>query len=58
VLCEGPSKNNAARLTGRTVQNKIVIFDGDPERLTGQLLDIQVEQSTGFTVFGTACLEG
>jgi tRNA-2-methylthio-N6-dimethylallyladenosine synthase len=56
VLCEGPSKNNAARLTGRTPQNKIVIFDGDPTRLTGQILDIQIEQSTGFTVFGTACL--
>ncbi len=58
VLCEGPSKNNAARLSGRTPHNKIVIFDGDPDRLTGQLLDIQVEHSTGFTVFGTACLEG
>ncbi|MES2476788.1 MAG: tRNA (N6-isopentenyl adenosine(37)-C2)-methylthiotransferase MiaB [Verrucomicrobiota bacterium] len=58
VLCEGPSKNNAARLTGRTPQNKIVIFDGDPARLTGKILDIQVEQSTGFTLFGTACLEG
>ncbi|RYD20741.1 MAG: tRNA (N6-isopentenyl adenosine(37)-C2)-methylthiotransferase MiaB [Verrucomicrobiaceae bacterium] len=57
ILCEGPSKNNAARLTGRTQHNKIVIFDGDPERLTGQLLDIKVEQSTGFTLFGTACLE-
>ena len=58
VLCEGPSKNNAARLTGRTPQNKIVIFDGDPARLTGQFLDIDIEESTGFTVFGTACLEG
>jgi tRNA-2-methylthio-N6-dimethylallyladenosine synthase len=58
VLCEGPSKNNASRLTGRTLQNKIVIFDGDPARLTGQILDIQIEQSTGFTLFGTACLEG
>jgi tRNA-2-methylthio-N6-dimethylallyladenosine synthase len=58
VLCEGPSKNNAARLTGRTQQNKIVIFDGDPARLTGQFLDIDIEESTGFTVFGTACLEG
>jgi tRNA-2-methylthio-N6-dimethylallyladenosine synthase len=56
VLCEGPSKTNAARLTGRTTQNKIVIFDGDPDRLTGEILDIQVEQSTGFTLFGTACL--
>jgi tRNA-2-methylthio-N6-dimethylallyladenosine synthase len=58
VLCEGPSKNNAARLTGRTTQNKIVIFDGDPDRLTGEMLDIQIDHSTGFTLFGTACLEG
>jgi tRNA-2-methylthio-N6-dimethylallyladenosine synthase len=57
VLCEGPSKNNASRLTGRTTHNKIVIFDGDPARLTGQLLDIQIEESTGFTLFGTACLD-
>jgi tRNA-2-methylthio-N6-dimethylallyladenosine synthase len=56
VLCEGPSKNNASRLSGRTVQNKIVIFDGDPTRLTGELIDIQIEESTGFTLFGTACL--
>jgi tRNA-2-methylthio-N6-dimethylallyladenosine synthase len=56
VLCEGPSKNNAARLTGRTPQNKIVIFDGDPARLVGQILEIEVENSTGFTLFGTACL--
>jgi len=58
VLCEGPSKNNASRLSGRTSQNKIVIFDGDAERLTGQILDIQIEESTGFTLYGTACLEG
>lgn len=58
VLCEGPSKNNATRLSGRTSQNKIVIFDGDAERLTGRILDIQIEESTGFTVYGTACLEG
>ncbi|TAG08839.1 MAG: tRNA (N6-isopentenyl adenosine(37)-C2)-methylthiotransferase MiaB [Verrucomicrobia bacterium] len=57
VLCEGPSKHNAARLSGRTSQNKIVIFDGDPNRLTGQLLDIQIESSSGFTLFGTACLD-
>ena len=57
VLCEGPSKTNAARLTGRTPQNKIVIFDGDADRLTGQLLDIQIEESSGFTLFGTACVE-
>ena len=57
VLCEGPSKTNAARLSGRTPQNKIVVFDGDAERLTGQILDIQIEECGGFTLFGTACLE-
>jgi len=53
VLCEGPSKNNKERLSGRTSHNKIVIFDGDPHKLTGQLLDLQVESSTGFTVYGS-----
>ena len=42
--------------SGRTSQNKIVIFDGDADRLTGQILDIQIEESSGFTLFGTACL--
>lgn len=56
VLCEGPSKNNPHRLSGRTTENKIVIFDGDPARLTGELLDIQIEDSTGFTLYGTACV--
>jgi tRNA-2-methylthio-N6-dimethylallyladenosine synthase len=52
VLCEGPSKNNPARLSGRTPQNKIVIFDGDPARMTGRLLDIHIRESTGFTLYG------
>ncbi|MBC7980908.1 MAG: tRNA (N6-isopentenyl adenosine(37)-C2)-methylthiotransferase MiaB [Armatimonadetes bacterium] len=58
VLCEGQSKNNSARLTGRTPQNKIVIFDGDADRLTGEILEIDVEYSTGFTTYGTPCLVG
>jgi tRNA-2-methylthio-N6-dimethylallyladenosine synthase len=53
VLCEGPSKNNKETLSGRTSHNKILIFNGDPHKLTGQLLDIQVESSTGFTLYGT-----
>lgn len=52
VLCEGPSKYNKERLSGRTSQNKIVIFDGDPAKLTGQLLDVDIHESTGFTVYG------
>ena len=53
VLCEGPSKNNKETLSGRTSHNKILIFDGDPHKLTGQLLDLQVESSTGFTLYGS-----
>jgi len=53
VLCEGPSKSNKERLSGRTSQNKIVIFDGDPERMTGQLFDVAIEDSTGYTLYGT-----
>ena len=53
VLCEGPSKTNKQRLTGRTGTNKILIFDGDAHKLTGQFLDIRVEESTGFTLYGS-----
>jgi tRNA-2-methylthio-N6-dimethylallyladenosine synthase len=52
VLCEGPSKHNPSTLSGRTPQNKIVIFEGDVSRLTGEILDVKVEESTGFTTYG------
>jgi len=52
VLCEGPSKTNKQRLSGRTSQHKIVIFDGDPARLTGELVDVDIHESTGFTLYG------
>jgi tRNA-2-methylthio-N6-dimethylallyladenosine synthase len=52
VLCEGPSKTNAMRLSGRTPHNKIVVFDGDAHRLTGRLVDVEIDESTGFTVYG------
>lgn len=53
ILVEGPSKTNKATLSGRTSQNKIVIIEGDADRLTGQLLDVDIEDSTGFTLYGT-----
>lgn len=55
VLCEGPSKTNASRLSGRTPHHKIVIFDGDPAQCIGQLLNIQIEESGGFSLFGSVC---
>jgi tRNA-2-methylthio-N6-dimethylallyladenosine synthase len=52
VLCEGPSKTNLARLMGRTRTNKIAVFEGDNE-LIGELVDIQIEQANGFSLYGT-----
>jgi tRNA-2-methylthio-N6-dimethylallyladenosine synthase len=52
VLCEGPSKTNAERLTGRSPHNKIVIFDGDAADLSGKLVDIHIRESGGFSLFG------
>lgn len=56
VLCIGPSKTNKERLMGRTSQNKIVIFDGDAERMTGEIFDVIIEETTGFSLYGTAQL--
>lgn len=53
VLCEGPSKTNKERLSGRTTQNKIVIFDGSAERFTGEMVEVKIEDSTGYTLYGT-----
>jgi len=51
VLCEGPSKTNAARLMGRTRTNKIVVFDGR-EQLIGEIIDVQIRQANGFSLYG------
>jgi len=57
VLCIGPSKTNKSRLMGRTSQNKIVIFDGDADQLTGKIFDVQIDDTTGFSLYGSAILE-
>jgi tRNA-2-methylthio-N6-dimethylallyladenosine synthase len=51
ILCEGPSKTNATRLTGRTRSNKIVVYEGH-EREIGQLIDLKITHSTGFSLSG------
>lgn len=53
ILCTGASKNNKETLSGRTSQNKIVIFNGDHDRMTGKIFPVKVEESTGFTLYGT-----
>jgi len=56
ILCEGSSKTNPDRLFGRTTTNKIVVFDPgeNPGRFTGQIFDIHVEETLGFTLYGNA----
>lgn len=51
VLVEGPSRKNAARLEGRTRCNKIVVFE-EPNLRLGQLVDVQVQRSSAFTLYG------
>jgi tRNA-2-methylthio-N6-dimethylallyladenosine synthase len=51
ILVEGPSRKNQARFTGRTRCNKIVLFDGG-ERHRGQLMDVKIERTGSFTLYG------
>ncbi len=51
ILCEGPSKTNPRRLSGRTRTNKIVVFEGDATHV-GQMLEVRVVHSSGFTLYG------
>ncbi|MSQ93880.1 MAG: tRNA (N6-isopentenyl adenosine(37)-C2)-methylthiotransferase MiaB [Gemmataceae bacterium] len=58
VLVEGPSKNAwkhdagaPMQLTGRTMSDHIVVFDGNP-RLVGQSMQIDIDEATSFTLFG------
>jgi tRNA-2-methylthio-N6-dimethylallyladenosine synthase len=56
ILCEGPSRTNAARLMGRTRTNKIVVFEGDSE-YAGQLVDIRIAEASGFSLYGTPVMQ-
>ena len=42
VLVEGPSKKDAAVTTGRTRQNKLVHFAGDPAPAAGSFADVKI----------------
>jgi tRNA-2-methylthio-N6-dimethylallyladenosine synthase len=56
ILCEGSSRTNAARLTGRTSTNKIVVFEGT-ERHIGEIFDVHVQRANGFSLYGTPVME-
>lgn len=56
ILCEGRSKRDPNTLTGRTPQNKVVIFEGDLRRHTGEIFEVKIERSSGFSLYGTPAL--
>ncbi len=51
ILCEGPSRHNPDRLTGRTRTNKIVVFEGAP-RHVGRIFDVRIERASSSTLYG------
>src|SRR5262249_53703450 len=69
VLVEGPSKSALKRgesgasatgvlqLTGRTMTDHIVVFDGN-ERLVGQTVPVAVMEASAFTLFGQVVTGG
>jgi tRNA-2-methylthio-N6-dimethylallyladenosine synthase len=57
VLCTGPSKNNPDTLNSRTGQNKIVIIEGNSDRLVGKIFKTKIHACTGFTLYGTPIVE-
>ena len=58
ILCEGPSKTNKTRLSGRTSTNRIVIIEGNPERHIGQIFPVNITETTGHTLYGDPVLVG
>jgi tRNA-2-methylthio-N6-dimethylallyladenosine synthase len=55
ILCEGPSRANEQRLMGRSPGNKIVIFEGDTRHI-GEVFDMQIERSSGFSLYGNPAI--
>ncbi len=65
VLVEGPSKKNdrieksasgLMQLTGRTHDDRIVVFEGN-QRLIGEIIPIGIYECTAFTLIGTVITE-
>ena len=51
VLCAGLSKTTPARLMGRTRTNKVVVFEGEENRI-GKIFDVAIERANGFSLYG------
>jgi tRNA-2-methylthio-N6-dimethylallyladenosine synthase len=54
VLYDGPSRNDATMLAGRTDDNYVVNFSGDPALPLGTLVGVRIEQAQHHTLRGEA----
>ncbi|HSY50664.1 MAG TPA: tRNA (N6-isopentenyl adenosine(37)-C2)-methylthiotransferase MiaB [Thermoanaerobaculia bacterium] len=54
VLVEGPSKHDAAMMTGRTDHNVVVNFSGDSSARPGSMLGVLIEHAQHHTLRGEA----
>jgi tRNA-2-methylthio-N6-dimethylallyladenosine synthase len=54
ILVEGPSKKGGGDLQGRTENNRVVNFAGgpNPERLAGELIDVDITQAFPYSLRG------
>lgn len=53
VLIEGPAKRNPGELAGRTANNRIVNFAGDPS-LIGQMIPVEITEALAHSLRGRA----
>jgi len=54
VLVEGPSKHNPEMLAGRTDDNWVVNFTGNPATPVGSMLGVRIESAQHHTLRGEA----
>lgn len=59
VLVDGPSKTNPERLSGRTRQHEIVIFDrpADTTDLAGRVVEVRIDAATPHSLYGSFARE-
>ncbi len=53
VLCEGASRTNEDRMTGRTEGNKIVNFTGGDGRIRGKMVRVHIDHAQTWSLEGT-----
>ncbi len=56
VLCDGVSKNDDTKYSGRTEGNKIVFFDGTPD-MVGQFINVHIQRAEAFALWGEVVSE-